>query len=73
MYYLGKNSDYGYSLHLVFINPNRRIKIPWDAGVNGESESEVHLMPESMDCRLDPLPSALFSNSYGIRNRPGRE
>jgi len=27
-------------------------------------------MPKSMVCRLDPLSIALFSNSYGIRNRP---
>jgi hypothetical protein len=25
-------------------------------------------MPESMVCRIDPLPIALFSNSYGIIN-----
>ena len=43
-------------------------KLPWDTGVKGKNESVVHLMPESMVCRLDPLPLALFSNSYGIRN-----
>jgi len=46
------------------------IKYPGDAGVNGKSESVLHLMPKSMVCRLDPLSIALFSNSNSIRNRP---
>ena len=54
----------------MFIKSIESYKMPWDAGVNGESESVVHLMPESMVGRLDPLPIALFSNSYGIRSRP---
>jgi hypothetical protein len=28
----------------------------------------MHLMPKSMVCRVDPLPTALFNNSYGIIN-----
>ena len=41
---------------------------------NGEGESVVHLMYESMCCRLDPLSNALLYNSYGIVNllRKGR-
>ena len=33
-----------------------------------KGESVLHLMPESMVCRIDPLPMALFFNSYGIIN-----
>jgi len=57
-------------VHLVFKKNPESYKMPWDAGVKGKRESVFHLMPESMVCRLDPLPAALFSNSYGIRNRP---
>ena len=55
---------------LCFNRLSSDIELPWDAGVKGESESELHLMPESMVCRLDPLPLALSSNSYGIRDLP---
>jgi hypothetical protein len=46
------------------------IRYPGRPGVNGKSESVLHLMLKSMACRLDPLSVALFSNSYSIRNRP---
>jgi hypothetical protein len=46
------------------------IKYSGMPGVNGKSEFVFYLMPKSMVCRLDPLSIALFSNSYGIRNRP---
>ena len=69
-------SDFRLNLHLspcVEIMTIKVIGCLIRARGKWESESVFHLMPESMFCRLDPLSTALFSNSYGIRNLPSWE